>query len=233
MTFSANPLPSTLSNGEYDRLVKLLTLHYAYPLPYPLAGAYFEELFANAVGARREERKLLFDVLHDNTGWSLKTHQANKHRGEKFEVVIQRCDIMKDASITLNNPVDMLGEHILLHFNGFYQNSVIAQQVADPRAAYLLRSSNERDFLFFQQRYRVYKPKEVSWRWANELRRSLMGYVGDNLVLRWYRSGTQLFGVYQIPQDAHEFHIDWVRADLDQTLDFFSRQGIARMDKDP
>ncbi len=74
MTFSAIPVPATLSSSEYDRLVKLLTLHYAYPLPYPLAGAYFEELFANAVGGRREERKLLFDVLRNGTGWSLKTH---------------------------------------------------------------------------------------------------------------------------------------------------------------
>lgn len=63
MSFSRASLPATLPPDEYARLVKLLAVHYAQPLPYPLSGAYFEELFAAAVGGRREEKKLLFDVL--------------------------------------------------------------------------------------------------------------------------------------------------------------------------
>lgn len=59
-----------------------------------------------------------------------------------------------------------------------------------------------------------------------------MGFVNDKLVLRWYRSGTQLFGVYQILLDAHEFEINWKRANLDETIKFFASQGIARIIKD-
>jgi hypothetical protein len=53
-----------------------------------------------------------------------------------------------------------------------------------------------------------------------------MGYAGDQLVLRWYRSGTQLFGVYRVPADAHDFALHVRRADLDATLAFFDDQGI-------
>lgn len=57
-----------------------------------------------------------------------------------------------------------------------------------------------------------------------------MGYVGQTLVFRWYRSGTQLFGVYRIPSKAHRFQINWRRADLDETIAFFTRSGIVRVD---
>ena len=73
MTFPTSHVPERLPPTEYDRLIGLLTMHYSYPLSYPLAGAYFEHLFAAAVNGVRERRKLLFDVLRDGTGWSLKT----------------------------------------------------------------------------------------------------------------------------------------------------------------
>ncbi len=59
-----------------------------------------------------------------------------------------------------------------------------------------------------------------------------MGFVNDRLVFRWYRSGTQLFGVYQIPLDTHSFHIDWKRANLDDMITFFMHQGVMRIEKD-
>ena len=229
MTFPATPVRPTLSPHEYDRLVKLLTVHYAYPLRYPLAGAFFEELFAACVGGVREERKLLFDILKDGVGWSLKTLLWTRLQPEgTFEVVVQRCDILKDRSLNLNSPVEVLGRAILNHFNNFCRSSAREQTISDPRAAFLVRNRQERDFVFFQQRYRLYQAREVRWQWANEERRSLMGYVGDSLVLRWYRSGTQLFGVYRIPAEPHHFHIDWRRAGLEETIEFFTRAGIAR-----
>ena len=223
---------ATLLPDEYDRLVKLLTVHCAYPLPYPLAGAYFEELFAASVNGKREPRKLLFDVLRDRTGWSLKTHQAKRTKGDTFEVVIQRCDILKNKNISLESPVEILGEHILNHFNSFFNTSIQRQEITDHRAAFLIRDSNQKYFIFFQEKYEIYKSHEISWRWSNDNNRSIMGFIDSKLVLRWYRSGTQLFGVYEIPQDAHEFQIDWKRVSLDETIAFFTRQGIARINKD-
>jgi len=224
---------STISDDEYDRLVKLLTLHYAYPLPYPLAGAYFEEIFAASVNGVREPRKLLFDVLRDQSGWSLKTHLASKKKGDTFEVVIQRCDILKDRNISLDNPVEVLGESILSHFNRFFNTSVDRQKVTDPRVAFLIRDRSQKNFTFFQKQYELYESDKITWRWANDNNRSIMGFVHDKLVLRWYRSGTQLFGVYQIPIDAHVFQINWQRASLDETINFFTSQGIARINKEP
>lgn len=223
---------STLPAEEYDRLVKLLTVHYAYPLPYPLAGAYFEEIFAASVNGQREPRKLLFDVLREQTGWSLKTHQARKSRGDSFEVVIQRCDILKDKSISLESPVEVLGEHILRHFNIFFNTSISRQEITDPRSAFLLRDRDQKNFIFFQKQYDVHTSDELTWRWANDDNRSIMGFMNDELVLRWYRSGTQLFGVYRIPLDAHEFQINWTRASLEDTINFFISQGIAQINKE-
>lgn len=233
MSMSPRPLgQSTLPTAEYDRLVKLLAVHYAYPLPYPLSGAYFEELFASAVGGVREERKKLFDVLRGRTGWSLKTALQLKPRGDSFPVVIQRCDILKDRALSLASPVELLGERILAHFNSFAQESISAQNIDDPRAGFLLRNRSERDFIFFQQRYRLYAPSEVEWRWANTERNSLQGFADGRLVLMWYRSGAQLFCVYQIPMDAHSFQINWTRANLDDTVAYFTNQGIMRINED-
>ena len=225
--------PARLQPAEYNRLVKLLALHYASPLPYPLSGAHFEELFASAVGGVREEKKLLFDVLLGEIGWSLKTVlQSNTSKGASFEVIIQRCDILKDHTLSLASPVELLGERILAHFNNFARRSATAQNVADPRAGFLLRNRAQRDFIFFQQRHRLYTSAEVTWRWANSNKNSLMGFENDRLIFRWYRSGTQLFGIYQIPLEAHIFHLDWTRANVDATIAFFIAQGVMRIEED-
>jgi len=215
---------SKLEHPEWEKLVKLLTLHYSYPLRYPLAGAYFEELFAEAVGGNREERKLLFDVLRGPTGWSLKTLlRATPASAAGFEVVLQRCDILRDRNLSLSDSPEKLGDHILAHFNAFCERAIEVQQVDDPRAAFLIRNRPERRFVFFQQQYELYAPGQLTWQWANDERRSLLAFAEGRLVFRWYRSGTQLFGVYAIPADAAEFEIDWHRADLDETVEFFKR----------
>lgn len=232
MAFPTSAISPQLLPGEYERLVQLLTVHYGYPLPYPLSGAYFEELFAAAVGGKREERKLLFDVLRQNIGWSLKTLLwPNLQTGTQIDVVVQRCDILRNREVTLDLPPPTLGRHILDLFNGFCVASAHDQGVSDPRAGFLVRNRSERDFVFFQQRYRLYTPDEVEWAWANDGQRSLLGTVNGQLVLRWYRSGTQLFGVYRIPVDHHSFRIDWRRAGLEETIDFFLRAGIAHSEK--
>lgn len=197
-------------------------MHYSYPLPYPLSGPYFEELFATAIHGRRETRKLLFDVCCGSLGWSLKTLLwGNIGPDTNFEVVIQRCDIFKDKTLSIQSDVATLGHRILQHFNRFGEESLYKQGIDDARCGFLLRTKGERSFVFFQQRYRFYSSGEVTWRWANSDRRSLLGFLDGKLVLRWYRSGTQLFGVYSIPSGAHAFRLNWQRADLDATLAFF------------
>lgn len=225
MPFPTDAIAVALTPRQTGQLVKLLTVHYAYPLPYPLAGAYFEELFASVVGGEREKRKLLFDVLQGPVGWSLKTLLWSRLTGD-FELVLQRCDILRDKKLSLSSPIETLGRSILERFNTFCEKSSADQGVSDPRAAFLIRDVAEKNFVFFQQRYRLYTDAEVEWQWGTDDRKSLKGFVDGRLVLRWYRSGTQLFGVYSVPEDAHRFHVDCDRADLDATIDFFTRAGL-------
>lgn len=228
--FPTQSIPSTLLPTEYDRLTKLLAAHFAFPLPYPLAGAFFEELFASAVGGVREPRKLLFDVLRDSTGWSLKTLQwAKRGSGDSFELVLQRCDILRDPGLSLDSPVEVLGERIHARFHRFCMESYDRQHIDDPRAGFLVRDRAQTEFVFFQQRYRLYTAPELRWRWATPERNSLMGYAEDRLAFRWYRSGTQLFGVYTIPDHAHRFRLEWRRAGLDETMAFLANQGVVRL----
>jgi hypothetical protein len=234
MTFPLTPIPTNLTDDEYEMLAKLLAVHYAYPLQYPLAGGFFEELFAVATKAKRESRKLLFDVLRGNIGWSLKTLKVSRVKlspGDSFEAVIQRCDILKDKDLSLTSPEPVLGLKILERFYGFCKKSLVAQSVADPRAGFLIRNSTEHDFVFFQQRYRLYAAEEVQWHWSNSDKNSLIGEVSGNRVLRWYRSGTQLFGIYRIPSDAYPFRIDWRKASLDKTIAFFTAEGIVQIEE--
>ena len=219
---STSSIPSQLAAPQSSRLVQLLSMHYSYPLPYPLSGSYFEELFATAIHGRREKRKLLFDVCQGSIGWSLKTLLwSNLEPETSFEVVIQRCDILKDKALSIQSDVVTLGRRILQHFNRFGEESLHKQDIDDARCGFLLRNRAERDFVFFQQRYQFYSDGGVIWRWANSDQRSLLGFRDGKLVLRWYRSGTQLFGVYSIPGDANTFRLDWQRVDLDATLAFF------------
>ena len=213
------PIPSQLLPEEFERLLELLKLHYAYPLPIPLGGRYFELLFAEAVKGTQEKQKLLFDVHRGGTGWSLKTFQTSSNQ---FEVVIQRCDILKDSSVSLDDPVEKLGRKILERFLAFVDYSANRQTITDPRLGFLLRDKQERNFVFFQQAYNTYRPADIRWRWANDDHKSIMGFVGEHLTFRWYRSGTQLFGVYSVPAEAHRFVIDVQRADLEAAIKFFS-----------
>lgn len=76
--------------------------------------------------------------------------------------------------------------------------------------------------MFFQQAYKTYNLADVEWRWANDEHKSIVGFVNGHLTFRWYRSGTQLFGVYGVPNDAHRFMINVQRADLETAIKFFS-----------
>lgn len=226
---------------ECETLTELLKVHYAYPLEYPLSGPAFEIIFASSVNGKREARKLLFDVLRDNIGWSLKTSQvspASLSAGKGFEVVLQRCDILSNKSLSVQTPPAELGKHILAHFYRFYEHSIQEQKVEDARTAFLLRAEvsyhskapaspeQEHKLVLFQEQFRLYNESDVVWGWANDGGKSLLGKVNGNSVLRWYRSGTQLFGVYYVPEDVCRVSIPSRRVTLTQMLDYMGELGI-------
>ena len=226
---------------ECEALAELLKLHHAYPLEYPLSGPAFEIIFARSVKGERETRKLLFDVLRGNIGWSLKTSQVvlnALNTGSSFEVVLQRCDILSNKSLSVQTPPSELGKHILAHFYRFYEDSIQKQKVEDPRTAFLLRAEvkdqlkapapaeQEHKFVLFQEQFRLYSEQDVVWEWANDGGKSLIGRVNGRSALRWYRSGTQLFGVYYVPEDVCRVSIPNRRVTLNQMLSYLAELGI-------
>ena len=214
---------SCFTEEEVELLIKLLNVHYSYPMPCSLAGTIFEELFASAIKGRKADKKLLFDAYKDDIGWSLKTLQwVKRTTGSSFELVLQRCDILKDKSLNIDLPENVLGLRIIEHFSSFYFTSVKEQKIADPRSCFLLRNKEETSFTLFQQRYQLYSADQIEWKWSNPEKNSLIGTCNDKLVYRWYRSGTQLFGCYTVPNDAHIFDIRWQKLSIDDILEIIS-----------
>lgn len=201
-----------LDNEAYNKFLNFIKLHYAYPLPFTLSGAYFEEIFALSVNGKRGTGKDLFDVTKQSTGWSLKTVQSDsKTERSYFEVVLKRSDILRDDSVRNSYETatpEELGRLILRDLQEFLDLSKEKQGVKDARIAFLLRNREETHFTLFQIPYQI--PKELTWRRGTETsRKSIIGFDKDGKVLRWYRSGTQTFGVYKIPppSEAHSFRV--------------------------
>jgi len=213
-----------------ETLIKLLSVHYNFPLAYPLAGAYFEEMFAYASSGKRSDKKLLFDCVKGTTGWSLKTIIWPKFEiDDSFEVVLQRCDILRDRGLSMQSTEAKLGAAIEERWTGFVKQSMVDQGITDARNAFLVRDRRERRFALIDVPNRATELIGLRWMWANPEKRSLLGYKGDKLIYRWYRSGTQLFGVYPVPRDAVHFDLDWTRADLDEVIAYFLSKGLTKV----
>lgn len=198
---------------QIDKLKQFINIHLSLPMKYELAGSNFETLFALMIGGKRETRKLLFDVIKDTTGWSLKTLQTN---GNKFEIVLKRCNVINKDLAWQTSDAQIIGDAIIDNVNEFYSKSVLKQDVADKRLCILLASKDAKTYRIFQQKLAVYEKDDIEWRFSKQDKngnekpeiKSLMGYHEDKLVYRWYRSGTQLFGVYDVPIDIQSFSLD-------------------------
>lgn len=198
-----------LDNEAYSRFINYIKLHYAYPLPFDLSGAYFEEIFALSVNGKRGIGKDLFDVTRGTVGWSLKTTQwyprANKRH---FEIVLKRSDILRDDNLRglyEEARPEELGSLIQKDLQDFLDLSKQKQGVEEARIAFLLRNRTETQFILFQVPYQI--PQNLRWERGNQSnRKSLIGFDGNRKVLRWYRSGTQTFGVYNVPDAPSEAH---------------------------
>jgi hypothetical protein len=62
--------------------------------------------------------------------------------------------------------------------------------------------------------YPFLSEEEYRWQWSRVGGFGLQGLKDDRVHLKWYPSGTQLFQVFQMPENAYYFEIEWQRATL-------------------
>jgi hypothetical protein len=202
--------------GVLLRIAKLINIHFSLPILYDLSGGNFESFFAEAIDGKRETKKRLFDVTKGDIGWSLKTLQTTSD--EKFELVLKRCDVIKRDFAWQTENAQIIGDTVIQSFADFYEKSLVDQRVSEPRIAIMLVHKKALRFRVFQMGMKMYLREEIIWEFSrldkedkekSEIK-SIIGKVDGKAVYRWYRSGTQLFGIYDLPKEAitYEFRAE-------------------------
>ncbi|MFH7028647.1 MAG: hypothetical protein ACHBN1_25450 [Heteroscytonema crispum UTEX LB 1556] len=167
--------------------------------------------------------KQLFDaVASDGRGWSLKTLVSRNFTvGSSFEFVIQRANIFQKAAQLgfpegLNSSSDIanLGAALIRHWNEKHQRDCIAQNVTDPPIVILLKNRLRKRLAYVEFAYPILQEADYRWRWSREGGFGLQGWKDEQVHLKWYPSGTQLFQVFQMPENAYYFELEWQKATL-------------------
>ena len=157
--------------------------------------------------------------------------------GSTFEVVLARAAVESKAKrrrafhakdreemidLASAEP-DVVGAAVLRVRRDVLDYSTEQQGVTDPREGMLLRSRDNREFVYFEHALRVEADEQVEWRWSSEDRLGLQGWVNGKIAYRWYQSGGQLFGCYSVPPTSQRFKIDWRPATWDELIEFTGR----------
>jgi hypothetical protein len=167
--------------------------------------------------------KQLFDaVAPDGRGWSLKTLVSrNFNPGTNFEFVIQRANIFQKATLlgfpgglSATSNVADLGKALIRHWNEKHRKDCINQNITDPRIVILLKNRTRKRLAYVEFAYPFLQEEEYQWQWSREGGFGLQGWKYEKIHLKWYPSGTQLFQVFQMPDNAYYFEIEWQRASL-------------------
>jgi hypothetical protein len=171
--------------------------------------------------------KELFDaVAADGRGWSLKTLLcSNQEIGSNFEFIIQRADIFKKANdlgfpggLHAQSAPNRLGKALVRHWNAKFQKDSKTQGVTDPRICILLKNRSRKDFTYVEFAYPALDENDFRWSWSKKDGLGLKGFRQERVRLKWYHGQKQLFEVFQIPNKAYKFHLDWKRAELEDFM---------------
>jgi len=175
--------------------------------------------------------KRLFDVVDKNNkiGYSVKSLKWPFKEGieSEFELVIQRADIFKKASLLgfrnldINSDPQILGTALLTHWRMKVEGDAIFQDVADRRIFVLLKSIDNKKFAFFEEDIKLYHPNEITWRWTDETKTGLQGIrIEDQMcVYRWYPNQKQFFERFKLPTSIQKMEIPTMRLKKAQVVD--------------
>lgn len=223
-----------LTESELDELKRAIRAYMTLPFSTDVVGDQFEAIFAAATGGKvatpegMRRSKLLFDVTREGIGWSLKTYSppALPTAGHTFEIVIARASVFSGGlSIESGDPNDF-GAAIMTIRRDLLERSLSLQGVDDPREGFLLRSKDNKSYMYFEEALMVEADDEIQWQWTDERRRGLQGRVGNAVKYRWYPSGSQLFARHTVPSENHSFEIMWSKIELVDLIELLTSKGF-------
>lgn len=118
--------------------------------------------------------KRLYDVVDTSKriGYSVKSLKwaFRADIESEFELVIQRADIFKKASILgfkhldVNSDPQVLGAALLKHWRVKVEEDASFQNIDSKRIFILLKSIDNKKFAFFEEDIKLYQPNEITWR---------------------------------------------------------------------
>lgn len=212
-----------LSKNEQQKLHSAIEVALRIPFIAGIEGFVLESIFHHVKGLQPPDphsgkrKKLLFDAVDTRSGigWSLKSHQGVPHPNKVFEVVIARADILDKKTtlgfpdLSLDSDPSTLGNAILKHWIGKFQNDKEIQKVMRPRIAILVKTRNHRHYAFIEQDLQPLNADEIAWAWTRDKRKGLQGRRKDTgqIVYRWYANQKQLFESFTITSQAFLFEV--------------------------
>ena len=198
------------------------------PLAETVTGRDFERVLAGGVGGQVVGTgapgggKHLFDVLsgpeQTSHGFSAKTLSCGREslegiKGGKRDwlFVLRRSDVIAHGE-QVSSP-SRLGRRLVDDFNAHRRSSIETQGVVNPSMSLLLRSSDERQHLYFETECNELVAEQLKWSWTDDTRRSVSGHCKGcgKLMYRYYLAHRQLFGAFQVPENAVAINTPWRR----------------------
>lgn len=175
--------------------------------------------------------KRLYDVVDTSKriGYSVKSLKwaFRADIESEFELVIQRADIFKKASILgfkhldVNSDPQVLGTALLKHWRIKVEEDAAFQNIDSKRIFILLKSIDNKKFAFFEEDIKLYQPNEITWRWTDNTKTGLQGIRNEDqmCIYRWYPNQKQFFERFKLPTNTQRIEITPIRLSKAQVVD--------------
>jgi len=180
------------------------------------------------------QSKSLFDIvdLDNKIGWSAKAVQWTIKEGGEFELVIQRADVFKKRKALgfpklkrTSNP-DEIGKALLKHWQDKVNEDAGKQNVKNKRVCILIKTSDNKQFAYFEEDLAIYNPKDLKWKWTDKTKTGLQGIRRkDNFcVYRWYPNQKQFFERFKFPKGSLIFSLEPKRIPLGELIEVLNKK---------